>query len=129
MSPGKLLQVEQKKLDDIYSLSTNLVDLKKRQSQLSNEKDNLLKEKCERIKKMRLDEFKGKSLEMDEKEKDLCKKTNLLVDQLVNTCGEIPFNKALIDILRNFKGIITLSKLFFLHYKKTFIFSWNQHNS
>ena len=104
-------EVEQKKLDEISTLSTNLLDLKKRQSQLELEKNNLMKEKCERLRKIRLEEYHGKTAQMDEKERELCRKTNVLVDELVSICDDTPFHSALIEILGNLKG--NLHKYFF----------------
>ena len=106
LSPGQLLEVEQDKLDKISSLSCNLVELRKRQAQLEDEKNNLMKENCSRIQKKRLEEHKGKRAEVDEKERELCRKTNELVDDLVNTCDDTPFHQALIQILQNLKGAI-----------------------
>ena len=63
-----------------------------------------MKEKCDRQKRMSMEEYKGKTAEMDEREKELCQKTNKLVDELVDTCGDTPFHKALIELLRNLKG-------------------------
>ena len=105
LSPGKLHEVEQKKLDQISILSSNLLELKKRQSQLEVEKNNLMKEKCERQRKIRLEEYHGKTAQMDEKERELCRKTNQLVDELVEICDNTPFHNALIQILGNLKGI------------------------
>lgn len=44
------------------------------------------------------------ALELEAKERELCKKTNQLVDELVDTCDDTPFHKALIKILGNMKG-------------------------
>ena len=54
------------------------------------------------------------AIEMDAKERELCKKTNQLVDELVDTCDETPFHKALIKILGNMKGELIIKKV--LHY-------------
>lgn len=43
---------------------------------------------------------------MDEREKELCRKTNKLVDELMDTCDETPFHQALLNILGNLKGIV-----------------------
>ena len=98
-------EVEQKKLDEISLLSASLVELRKRQGQLDDERNNLMKEKCDRVRKIRLEEYKGKSNDLDEKEKELILKTNQLADELVNTCDKTPFHQALINILGNLKGI------------------------
>ena len=109
MSPGKLLEVEQEKLDKISSLSSAMLDLKKRQLSLEKEKSLITQEKCSRLKKLRHDEYKGKANEMDEKERNLCRKTNRLVDEFISTCDETPFHKALVHILENLKGTFTLT--------------------
>lgn len=114
LSPGKLQEVEQKKLDEISSLSTSMLELKKRQSQLADEHNNLMKEKCSQLKNLRLAEYKGKAKEMDEKERDLCRRTNELVDDVVSKCDDTPFHKALIEILGNFKGNILYKNIYFL---------------
>lgn len=41
---------------------------------------------------------------MDEKERELCRRTTELVDNLADSCDETPFNKALLQILGNLKG-------------------------
>ena len=64
-----------------------------------------MKEKSNRVKNLRLTEFKSKAAELDEKERELCRKTNQLVDALISKCDDSPFQQALIDILGNFKGI------------------------
>ena len=104
MSPGKLQEVEQGKLDKISSLASSLLELKKKQCELANEKNNLMKEAFEKQKSLRLKEYQEQSVEMDEREKELCKKTNQLLADLVSTSDESPFNKALIQILGNMKG-------------------------
>lgn len=53
---------------------------------------------------LRLEEYKQKSIEMDEKERALCRHTNKLIDQLVDCSDGTPFQKALIQILGNMKG-------------------------
>ena len=105
MSPGKLHELGNEKLDKIASLSSSLVDLKLRQEKLLQEKDKLMKEKSLKIKASRIAEFNQKTTEMDEKERDLCRKTNQLVDDFVQNCDDSPFQKALINILNNLKGI------------------------
>ena len=100
------MEVEQEKLDKISSLSSTLLDLKKRQSKLQSEKNKIMKDKCSRLKKLSQEEQKGKKTEMDEKEKELCRNTNKLVDEFINTCDDSAFNKALVHILGNMKGMI-----------------------
>ena len=57
------------------------------------------------VKKLRLQELENKSQELQEKERALSRKTTDLVDELVAACDDSPFQKALIKILRNLKGI------------------------
>lgn len=64
-----------------------------------------MKEKCMRLKKLRMEDYKQQSMKMDEKERELRRKTNQLVDDLVKTCDDTPFHNALIQILGNLKGI------------------------
>lgn len=104
ISPEQLLEVEAQKLDKISELSSSLVELKKTQSQLRIDETKEIESKCARIKKMRLEEYKKMTKELDAKERDLCRKTNQLVDELVATCDDTPFHKALINILSNLKG-------------------------
>lgn len=87
-------------------MSITMLDLKKKQKDLHNEKAVYLRTKCEAVKKMRLEAYKQKSNELDAKERELCLKTNQLVDELVATCDNTPFHKALIKILSNLKGKI-----------------------
>lgn len=98
--------MEQEKLDQICNQSASLIELKERQCQLEIEKTIILKDKCEKLRNIRILENRSKSMEMDEKERELCRQTNLLVDELMDTCDDSPFHKALIDILGNFKGIL-----------------------
>ena len=51
-----------------------------------------------------MDQYKEMAAVLDAKERELCKKTNQLVDELVDSCDESPFHKALIKILGNMKG-------------------------
>lgn len=71
---------------------------------MQTDKLNEMRDKCEQVKKRRLEEYKRKSNELDEKERELCRKTNQLVDELVFICDDTPFHKALIKILGNLKG-------------------------
>ena len=81
-----------------------MLDLKKKQKDLNDEKAVHLRTKCELIKKMRLASYKEKSDALDAKERELCRKTNQLVDELVAECDDTPFHQALIKILGNLKG-------------------------
>ena len=113
VSPGDLQDIENEKLDRISSLSSSLLDLKKRQGQLAIERDKLIQEKCQRLKVMRMEEHKRKTADIDEKERELCRKTNELVDEFVRSCDKTPFHTALIQILGNLKGtFITIFVLF-----------------
>ena len=56
------------------------------------------------VKKKRIEEYKQMAKELDAKERELCKRTSQLVDELVDTCEDTPFHKALIKILGNLKG-------------------------
>lgn len=104
LSPEHLQDEEHAKLNKIAELSNSIIELKKKQGYLNEEHSTRMKTKCEVIKKMRIDAYKKKKKELDEKERELCRKTNLLVDELVATCDDTPFHKALIKILRNLKG-------------------------
>ena len=98
------MEVEQQKLDEIATVSNSMLELKIQQSTLHQEKIVQLQTNCDRLKKMRLEEYDKTSKELDEKEKELCRKTNQLVQELVSTCDDTPFHKALIKILGNLKG-------------------------
>lgn len=104
MSPGKIQEAESQKLDTISELSSRLLDLKKTHSWLLEQKVKNLKTKCHRLKKVRIEEYKAKSNELDEKEREICRKTTKLVDELASTCDDTPFHKALLKILENLKG-------------------------
>ena len=91
-------------MDQISQLSSDLLTLKVKKSKIHKESSAHLKTKCDIVKKNRIDQYKKMSTELDAKERELCKKTNQLVDELVATCGDTPFHKALIKILRNLKG-------------------------
>lgn len=106
MSPARIQQSEHDKLEQISALSISLLDLKKKQSDLNQEKAVELKSKCLRVKQMRLEHYKQMSQELDEKERELCRKTNQLMDDLVAICDDSPFHKALIKILGNLKGLL-----------------------
>ena len=56
------------------------------------------------MRKLRQDEYNGKATEMDEKERELCRRTNRLVQEFVSSCDETTFNKTLVNILGNMKG-------------------------
>ena len=96
--------MELEKLNKISEMSGDIIDLKKKRSALIAEKTIEMKNKSEKMKKQRLMQYKEKAKELDEKERNLCRKTNQLVDELVSTCDDTPFHKALIKILRNLKG-------------------------
>lgn len=99
-----MLEVEQEKLNRISSLSSNLVELKKRQSQLQVQKKKISEDKCSKLQKLRQEEMRGRTNEMDENEKELCRSTNRLVDEFINTCDDSAFNKTLVNVLGNMKG-------------------------
>lgn len=101
-----MIDLELEKMDQISALSTSLFELKKRQRQLSEEKEVLMKEKWERLKKLRILQFKNRNSDMDEREREQCRKTNQLLDEFVSTCDGTPFHNALIQILSNMKGTI-----------------------
>ena len=101
--------MEQENLEKISSLSACLLELKSKLSQLENEKDILLQEKCYRMKKLKQHEYNGKTSDMDERERELCRSTNRLVEEFVNSCDQTPFNKALVHVLGNMKGIFLIS--------------------
>lgn len=63
-----------------------------------------MESKCEKMKKLRLSEYKKKASELDEKERNLRKKTNQLVDEVVANSDDTPFHEALIKVLGNLKG-------------------------
>lgn len=66
------------------------------------------------MKKLQLDEFKAKKSELDEKEKELCRKTNQLVEELASTCDDgTPFHKSLLKVLGNLKGKTVFSVISF----------------
>lgn len=92
-------------------MSNALMDLKKKQSSLLVERTSQMKNKSEIVRKMRLQEYKDKSRELDERERDLCQKTKELVDELVSASDDTPFHRALIKILKNLKG----TKKFLFH--------------
>ena len=105
ISVEHLEEEEQEKIETIAKLSSSLLELKKKQSILHEENANKLKTKCELLKKKRIEEYRQKTVELDAKERELRRKTNRLVDDLVETCGNTEFHKALIKILRDFKGL------------------------
>lgn len=67
-----------------------------------------IKTKCEMLKKMKMEEYKQKSNDLDDKERELCRKTNQLVDKLLAVCDKSPFQKALLKLLSNMKGNLAL---------------------
>lgn len=106
MSPGRMQEAESEKLDQISSISSSLLELKKRYSKLAEEKENLMRDKLIRLKKNRIEEHKQKASQLDEKERELCRRTNELVDKLLKTSDDSPFHRALMDVLGNMKGKI-----------------------
>lgn len=106
------MEVEQEKLKNLLELSSCLNDLKTKQNKMEVERTIQMKTKCEMMKNMRLEEFKQKSNTMSEKEKELCQKTNRLLDELVAACDDSPFHKALIKVLGNMKGIKIYNEFF-----------------
>lgn len=104
LSPGKLQEVEQENLDKISTLSNSLLEKKKRLSQLEKEKETMLHEKFSRLKNLRQEENNSKATDMDDKERELCRRTNQVVSEFVQSCDETRFNKTLINVLGNLKG-------------------------
>lgn len=80
------------------------MELKKKHSQLLEQKTSEIINNGNMIKKFRIEEYRKRSQQLDEKERELCRKTTKLVDELVDTCDETPFHRALIKILGNLKG-------------------------
>lgn len=114
LSPEQFQEFEREKLDSIAKYSLSLLDLKKKQADLIKKKQVDVKNKSTLIKKKRLEEYAQQRKELDTKEKELCRKTNQLVDELVETCDDSQFHKALIKILGNLKGNYVLSILYFV---------------
>ena len=112
--------MEIKKLDKISELTSSLIELKKKQGQLKVQEATEIESKCAKVKKMRLEQYKKMTKELDAKERDLCRKTNQLVDDLVATCDDTPFHQALIKILRNLKGNL-IKKNIYIYTMKSFI--------
>ena len=104
LSPGRVQDEEQDKLEEIARLSTSLIDLRTQKSQIMGEGYVHLQTKCDLVKKKRMEQYKQMSAALDAKERELCKKTNQLVDELVDSCDDTPFHKALLKILGNMKG-------------------------
>lgn len=107
---GELEQEERSMLDQISELTTRLLDLKKTQSWLNDQRAKSLKTKCLRMKKLQLDEYKAKNIELDDREKELCRKTNQLMADLTSTCDNTPFQKSLIKILQNLKAAMNTTR-------------------
>lgn len=114
LSPGRLQEAEGRKLDEISNMSGSLLDLKKKKSAILSERSKNMQTKSDMVKKLRLEEYKQKSKDLDDRERDLCRKTNQLVDEFVATCDNSPFHKSLIKILNNLKGICLYRILFAL---------------
>lgn len=100
-------EAENNKLEKISAISATLLELKKRHGRLAEEKENLMREKFLKLKRSRLEEYRQKAADMDEKEKELCRKTNELLDDLIQTCDDTPFQRALVEILGNLRGKIS----------------------
>lgn len=92
-------------MNKISDVSNSLLELKKKKSALLQERNNHMKTKCDMVKKKRLEEYKQKNKDLDDAERNLCRKTNQLMQELVSASDESPFNKSLIKILGNMKGI------------------------
>ena len=100
----KLREVESRKLDEIETISINMLELKIQQTKLNKEKLVQLKTKCDQVKKMRVEEYRKKKSALDDKERELSRKTTQLVEELAATCEDTPFHKSLLKILGNLKG-------------------------
>ena len=98
-------EIENKKLDDIESISNNMLELKIQQAKLEKERIVQLKNKCAQVKQLRIDDYRKRKTDLDEKERELSRKTTQLVAELAATCEDTPFHKALLKILSNLKGI------------------------
>ena len=83
-----------------------MLELKIQQTKLNRENLMHLKTKCDQVKKWRIEEYKKKKDCLDEKERELSRKTTQLVEELAATCENTPFHKALLKILGNLKGNI-----------------------
>lgn len=114
MSPGSNFLAEKEKLDRIYDISLSLLALNKTKSQLMADHTRQMQEKCDLLKRNRIQEYKNQRQELDAKERELCRKTNQLAAELVDTSDDTPFQKALIKILGNLKGIF-----FFFQVRRT----------
>ena len=97
-------EIENKKLDDIESISNNMLELKIKQAKLEKERIVQLKNKCDQVKKLRIEDYRKRKTDLDEKERELSRKTTQLVEELAATCDNTPFHKALLKILGNLKG-------------------------
>lgn len=91
-------------MEHISQLSSSLLDLKKKKDNIQKETTLHLKNKCDLVKKKRIEEYKVMTTEINAKERELCRKTNQLVDELVDACDDTPFQKALMKVLTNLKG-------------------------
>ena len=78
--------------------------MKEKKTVVLKEKEQLVKEKSEINKVLKLNENKIRNRELNERERDLSRKTNKLFDELASTCDDSPFNKALLKLLGNMKG-------------------------
>lgn len=97
-------EVENIKLDEIEAISTNMLELKIQQAKLEKERIVQLKNKCDQVKQLRIENYRRRKTDLDEKERELSRKTTKLVQELAATCEDTPFHKALLKILGNLKG-------------------------
>lgn len=104
LSPGRLQDAELEKLNRISTMSASMIDLKKKHSSLMEEIVRLMKKKDEIEKNRKMQKYKEQNQKLDEKERELCRKTNQLLQELASCSDESPFNKALINLLGNMKG-------------------------
>lgn len=97
-------EIENTKLDEIESISNNMLELKIQQAKLEKERIVQIKNKCNQVKQLRIDDYRKRKTDLDEKERELSRKTTKLVEELAATCEDTPFHKALLKILGNLKG-------------------------
>lgn len=97
-------EIENTKLDEIESISNNMLELKIQQAKLEKERIVQIKNKCNQVKQLRIDDYRRRKTDLDEKERELSRKTTQLVEELAATCEDTPFHKALLKILGNLKG-------------------------
>ena len=97
-------KVENDKLDKIESISNNMLALKIQQAKLEKERIVQLQNKFDQVKQLRIEDYRQRKTELDEKERQLSRKTTQLVEELAATCEDTPFHKSLLKILGNLKG-------------------------